>query len=89
MQHTATRFFMNEAKMFATQRPASLHRKRPRPRDALSLRAVTGSETRALPPSKTAAHCTRGCALSMAQRFFAGSGMTCFTRVIPVGSGGR
>ncbi len=44
--------------------------------------------TRTFPPSKTAAQVSGG-ALPMAQRFFALSGITPLTWVVPVGSGGR
>jgi hypothetical protein len=76
--------------MRGVQRRFALGGERRWPRDALTLTLpfAASCPTRTFPPSKTAAQVSGG-ALPMAQRFFALSGITPLTWVVPVGSGGR
>lgn len=91
MQHAALWRLGHEAKMLGAQFLPPRRGEGPRPSDALARRALQAAartRARTLSPSKTAARVSGG-ALPMAQRFFALSGMTPLTCVMPAGSGGR
>jgi hypothetical protein len=89
VQHTALRRRRHETQVRGVQRRLALRGERRWPCNPLTLPfAARCRPTRTFPPSKTAAQISGG-ALPMAQRFFALSGITPLTRVVPVGSGGR
>lgn len=66
MQHAALCFLAHKAEMIGSQTLIAFRGKCAWPVDTSRSRAIERRIARALPPPKTAAHCTRGCALPMA-----------------------
>jgi hypothetical protein len=78
-----------EPQMRGVQRLAALRGERRRPRERRAGKCRAGrARGGARLPSRTA-NDVRGGGVSMAQRFFSGSGTTPFTSCNPAGSGGR